>query len=95
MTVFMVLSTEGVEQMKATECTLEKCTQLLDCFDEHADAKIHFHASDMIVNIHLDASYLLEAKAQSRACGHFFMGWMPKDNEPIHLNGCSTLVQTY
>jgi hypothetical protein len=28
----------------------------------------------------------LEANVQSRACGHFFMGWMPKDNEPICLN---------
>jgi hypothetical protein len=51
------------------------------------DAKIQFHASNMIMNIHSDASYLLEAKARSRACGHFFMGWMPKDDEPIRLNG--------
>ncbi len=39
------------------------------------------------MKIHLDASYFLEAKTQSRACGHFFMGWMPTDNEPILLHG--------
>jgi hypothetical protein len=41
----------------------------------------------MIMNIHLDASYLSEAKARSRTCGHFFMGWMPKDGNPIKING--------
>ncbi len=41
----------------------------------------------MVMNIHLDASYLTEPKARSRASGHFFMGWLPKDNKPIKLNG--------
>jgi hypothetical protein len=41
----------------------------------------------VILNIHLDASYLLEAKACIRACGHFFMGRMPQDGQPIRLNG--------
>jgi hypothetical protein len=41
----------------------------------------------MILNIHSDTSYLLEAKARSRACGHFFMGWMPQDGKLISLNG--------
>ncbi len=36
---------------------------------------------------HSDASYLSEANARSRACGHFFMGWMLKDGESIHING--------
>jgi hypothetical protein len=61
--------------------------QLLDYLANHADTKNIFHASDMIMNIHLDASYLSEAKAHSRACGIFFMGWMPKDNETMRLNG--------
>jgi hypothetical protein len=56
---------------------------------------VRFHASDMILNIHSDASYLSEAKACSRACGHLFMGWMPKDGKPICLNGAfhvSTII---
>jgi hypothetical protein len=40
----------------------------------------------MILNIHSDASYLSEANAQSRACGHFFMGWALTDRDPIKLN---------
>jgi hypothetical protein len=41
----------------------------------------------MIMNVHSDASYLSELDARSRACGHFFMGWTPKDGDPIKLNG--------
>ena len=66
---------------------MERCTQLLDYLSGQSEAKIRFIASDMILNIHSDALYLLEAKACSRACGHFFLGWMPKDGEPIRLNG--------
>ncbi len=76
-----------MEQKTATERMLEKCTQLLDYLADHADVKIRFRASDMTINIHLDVSYLLEAKACSRTCGHFSMGWMPKDDESIQLNG--------
>ena len=59
----MALSSIAVEQTKATEQKMDKCTQLLDYLAGHADAKVRFHVSDMIMNIHLDASYLLEAKA--------------------------------
>jgi hypothetical protein len=83
----MASSTNAVEQTTATEHTIEKCTQLSDYLLDHADAKIQFHASKMIVNIHSIASYLLEANTWRRACGHFFMGWMPEDDEPIRLNG--------
>jgi hypothetical protein len=87
MTVLMALSSIAVEQTKATEKKMARCTQLLDCLSGHADAKVRFHASDMILNIRSDASYLSEAKACSRTCGHFFMGWMPQDGKPIRLNG--------
>ena len=87
MTVLMALSSIAVEQTKATERTMEKCTQLLDYLAGHADVKIRFHASNMIMNIHSDASYLSEAKAQSREYAHFFLGWIPTDDAPIRLNG--------
>jgi hypothetical protein len=58
----------------------------------HPDATVRFHAFDMILNIHLDASYLSAANAHSRACGHFFMGWNADPTKPIKLNGAfSTL----
>ena len=39
------------------------------------------------MNIHSNASYLSKSKAQSRACRHFFMGWMQKVGKPIRING--------
>jgi hypothetical protein len=87
MTVLMALSTLAIEQTKATEQTLSKCFQLLDYLAHHSTAKVRFYASDMIMNIHSDASYLSEGRARSRTCGHFFMGWMPKDGDPIRVNG--------
>jgi hypothetical protein len=66
---------------------LAKVKQLLDYLATHPNATIRFQASDMVLNIHSNASYLSETKAHSCACGHFFMGWSPKDGDPIKLNG--------
>jgi hypothetical protein len=74
MTILMALSSIAVEQTGAMEKTMSRCTQLLDYLSGNANATVRFHASDMILNIHSNASYLSEAKARSRACGHFFMG---------------------
>jgi hypothetical protein len=65
MTVLMALNTIAIKQTKETEKTMAKCMQLLDYLAYHADAKVRFYASDMIMNIHLDASYLSKGKACS------------------------------
>jgi hypothetical protein len=62
MTVLMALSSIAVEQIKATEQNMSCCRQLLDYLSGYSDAKIHFCTSNMILNIHLDASYLSEEK---------------------------------
>ena len=41
----------------------------------------------MILNIHSDASYLTATKGRSRAGGYFFLGSLPKEGNPIKLNG--------
>jgi hypothetical protein len=65
---------------------MNKTKQLLDYLATHPDATVRVHASDMILHIHSDASYLLEANTHSRACGHFFMGWRADPTKPIKLN---------
>jgi hypothetical protein len=65
LTVLMALSTIASKQSKGTEHTMTKTKQLLDYLATHPNAMVRFHASDMILNIHLDASYLLEANAHS------------------------------
>jgi len=87
MTVLMALSTIASKQTEGTEQTMEKELQVLDYLTTHPNATIHFHATDMVMNIHSDASYLLAPNSRSRACGHFFLGWLPVDGEPISLNG--------
>jgi hypothetical protein len=87
LTVLMALSTIAGEQAKGTEYAMMKTKQLLDYLATHPDTTVRFHALDMILNIHLDASYLLVANAHSRACGHFFMGWKADATKPIKLNG--------
>jgi hypothetical protein len=87
MTCLMALSSIAIEQTKATERTMEQCTELLDYLAYHSKAKVRFYASEMIMNIHSDASYLSETKSCSRTCGHFFMGWLPQDDAPIRING--------
>ncbi len=50
-------------------------------------AKIRYKESDMILKIHLDASYLGPLKANSCTAGHFFLAWLPQDKQQIKLNG--------
>ncbi len=73
MTVLMALSRIAIKQTKLTEKTMAKCIQLLNYLAYHANAKVCFYASDMIMNIHLDALYLSKGKARSQTCGHFFI----------------------
>ncbi len=41
---------------KATVKTMGKCIQLLDYLASNSEAKVRYYVSDMIMNIHLDAS---------------------------------------
>jgi hypothetical protein len=90
----MGLSSIAVEQTKATEKTMERCINLLNYLATNQDAKVRFRASDMVMNIHSNASYLSKTNLCSRLCGHFFMGWMPKNDEPIQLNGAFNVNTT-
>ena len=63
MTVLAALSTITINQMKATQQMMDRCIQLLDYLASNLYAKVRFLASDMVMNIHLDASYLSESGA--------------------------------
>jgi hypothetical protein len=87
--VLVALSKIASKQAHGMQNTMLKTQQqqLLDYLMMHPNATVCFHTSGMILNIHLDVSYLSEANAHSRACGHFFMGWKPDPTKPIKLNG--------
>jgi hypothetical protein len=71
-TVLMPLNDIATEQTKATENTQAATNQLLDYLATHPDATIRYHASDMILHIHSDASYLSVSNTRSRLGGLFF-----------------------
>jgi hypothetical protein len=73
-TVLMPLNDIATKQTKATEKTQAATNQMLDYLATHPDATIRYHASDMILHIHSDASYLSVSNARSRLGGLFFLG---------------------
>jgi hypothetical protein len=91
-TVVMQLNDIAMEQTKATEKTKVATNQLLDRLATHPDAVIRYHASDMVLHIHSDASYLLVSYARSRLRGLFFLG--NKSPEQDTLNGSILNVAT-
>jgi hypothetical protein len=87
LTVLLALSTIASTQVKGTQQTMAKTKQLLDYLATHPNATVRFDASNMILNIHLNALYLSKANTHSRAYGHFFMGRRADPTKPIILNG--------
>ena len=71
-TLFAVLNTLGTEQASATGNTIIDLTQLLDYCTIYPNPTLRFVASDMVLRIYSDASYLSVSKARSRAVGFFF-----------------------
>jgi len=76
-TKLMALSEISSQQSALTENTMKRVNQFLDYTWTHPDAIIRYRASDMILNVHSDASYLSAPKAHSRAGGYFFLGSLP------------------
>jgi hypothetical protein len=84
-TVLMLLNDIATEQTKGTEKTQASTNQMVDYLATHPDATVRYHASDMILHIHRDASYLSVSNARSRLRGLFFLG--NKSSEQDTLNG--------
>jgi hypothetical protein len=81
----MPLNDIATEKTKATEKTQAATNQLVDYLATHPDATIRYHASNMILHIHSDASYLSVSNSRSRLGGLFFFG--NKSPEQDTLNG--------
>ena len=48
---------------------------------------IRYHASDMILNVDSDDTYLVAPKARSRFSGYFQLNSLPKPNHHQTING--------
>ncbi len=91
-TMLVALGTLASAQSKGTEATAIAITQLLNYAATHSNTTITFHASDMYLHVHSDASYLSVPKGRSRAGGHFFLGAPTTSTKPILNNGAVLTV---
>ena len=70
---------------------MKKAKRLLNYVATYPDAYLQFYASDMVLHVDSDASYLVLPQARSRFAGYFFFktnsGIL---NTPIHI-ACKTL----
>jgi hypothetical protein len=82
-TLIMPINVLVSEQSNATDVTADKVIKLLNYCNTHPETKIRYHASDMILHIHSDASYLSEIEAKSRAGGFFYMGNNNKNDKKL------------
>jgi hypothetical protein len=83
-TVLVALNDIATEQTAVTEKTKTAAGQLLDYLATHPDAKIRFQASDMILRIHSDASYLSFSKSRSSLWGIFYLGYNPPNQDKLN-----------
>jgi hypothetical protein len=83
----MTLSEIYFQQAAPTENTVKHVNHFINYIWPHPDVIIWYHTSDMILNVHSDVSYLSAPKAHSRAGGYFFLASLPRDGDPIELNG--------
>jgi hypothetical protein len=90
-TLIMPINVLASEQSKATAVTADKFIKLLKYCNTHPETKIRYHASDMILHIHSDASYISENEAKSRAGGFFYMGSDTKTDKKL-TNGAISII---
>jgi hypothetical protein len=90
-TLIMPINVLASDQSKSTEVTANKVIKLLNYCNTHPETKIRYHASDMILNIHSDASYLSENESKSRAGAFFYRGSDTKTNKEL-TNGAILII---
>ena len=78
-TMLTALSVIASTQAKPTQLTMHKIKLFLNYAATNPNAVLTYCASDMVLAVHSDASYLSEPKARSRAGGQFFyVKWYSK-----------------
>jgi hypothetical protein len=92
-TLIMPVNVLALERTRATSETVDKIIKLLNYCATHPDATLRYHASDMILNIHSDASHFSEREARRRAGLFFYMG-RNTDKANKLTNGAIMIIRT-
>ena len=88
-TMAATMSFIAARQSKGTENLEKEVKQFLHYCPSHPNADVRFVASDMMLALHSDASYLSDPESKSRAAGHFFLG--KQNNESFNNGAIMTL----
>ena len=88
-TMEKTLSSIAAGQSKATQQLKKEVEHFLDYCATHPNAMMRFHASDMILALHSNGSYLPEPESKSQAAGHFYL--TNKDNQDLNNGAILTL----
>ena len=72
-TMLTALNAITTEQATSNVTTLKNTNQFLDYVATNNEAVLTYKASNMVLAVHNDASYLNQPKARCRAGGNFFM----------------------
>ena len=92
LTTTKALSSLSSQQSKATVKTEELIQHFLEYCNAHPDPKIRFHASNMILAIHSDASFMNEPMARSTAAGFFWLKNKDDKDKKMKLNGAVQVI---
>jgi hypothetical protein len=83
-TILVTISSLSTQQAKPTIQTMTAVNHLLDYCATHPNAISRYHASDMVLHVESDASYLSEAKAKSRYAGYHYLSIDPKGTNVMY-----------
>ena len=83
-TILVTISSLSTQQAKPTIQTMTAVNHLLDYCATHPNAISRYHASDMVLHVESDASYLSEAKAKSRYAGYHYLSIDPKGTNVLY-----------
>ena len=85
--MLVALGTLATQQSKPIEYLWDDITWFLNYAATHPDAKICFSASDMILYITSDGTYLSETTSRSRVGGIFYLSSkLPQHNQALDCN---------
>ncbi len=93
-TILMASSNIATQQAAPTENTKKQVKQIIDYMWTHPNTRTCYCTSNMILNIHSNASYLSAPWARSQVGSYFFIGSLPVDGNPIKLNGAIHITCT-
>eukprot|EP01034_Spumella_vulgaris_P024130 gene24130-30440_t len=94
-TMLTAVNKIGSKQAMPTVAVQQDAQRLLQYAAHNPDASITYHASDMVLAIHSDASYLSETKSRSRAGGfHFLTNRKTNSNSVTLVNGAIECIST-